>query len=156
MKRLVRPGYTLVELVMVIVVGAILVGLVVNGASAYVSRKRVSNARDAFVYLAMRARSAAIERGRNVSLHLSEAQGRITVNEGCSASGAELERLHLENEFHAKVEAAKDPITVCYSPRGFAIEGQTTISAPTVVSFVIGKDTARARVAPLGQVEGVK
>lgn len=156
MMRLVRPGYTLVELVMVIVIGAILVGVVVNGASGYVSRKRVSNARDAFVYLAMRARAAAIERGRNVSLHLSVTQGRITVNEGCSAGGLELERLHLEDEFHAKVEAATDPIAVCYSPRGFAIAAHTTISAPTIVSFVIGKDAARARVAPLGQVEGEK
>jgi len=156
MMRGMRPGYTVIELIMVMVIGAILLGMVVSGASGYVSRKRVSNARDAFVYLAMRARAAAIERGRNVSVHLSASQGLVMVNEGCSPSGAELERLALADEFFAKVEVSPDPLRVCYSPRGFAIESHTNISAPTTVSFVIGKDTARAIVAPLGQVGGVR
>jgi prepilin-type N-terminal cleavage/methylation domain-containing protein len=156
MMRGLRPGYTVIELIMVMAIGAILLGMVVSGASGYVSRKRVSNARDAFVYLAMRARAAAIERGRNVSVHLSASQGLIMVNEGCSPSGTELERLALADEFFAKVEVSPDPLRVCYSPRGFAIESHTNISAPTTVSFVIGKDTARAIVAPLGQVGGVR
>ena len=56
MMRGARPGYTIVEMVMVFVVGAILLAMVVNGASGYVSRKRAENARDAFVYVAMRGR----------------------------------------------------------------------------------------------------
>lgn len=156
MMRGARPGYTIVEMVMVFVVGAILLAMVVNGASGYVSRKRAENARDAFVYVAMRARAVAIERGRNVSLRLSAAEGQVTVHEGCSGGGQEVEQLHFADEFYATVVTSTDPIVVCYSPRGFAIGAHTTISAPTIVRFAIGKDTARARVAPLGQVEGVR
>lgn len=154
--RGMRPGYTVIELVMVMVIGAILLSMVVTGLSGYISRKRVSNARDAFVYLAMRARAAAIERGRNVSVHLSASEGLVMVHEGCSPGGAELERLALADEFFAIVHASPNPLKVCYSPRGFAIDSHTNISAPTIISFVIGKDTARAMVAPLGQVGGVR
>lgn len=156
MMRGARPGYTIIELVLVFMIGAILLAIAANGAGGYMSRKRAENARDAFVYLAMRARAAAIERGRNVSLRLNAVEGSIVVREGCATAGLELERMELADEFFATVVTAADSIIVCYSPRGFAVGAQTTVTAPTTVGFVIGKDTARARVAPLGQVEGVR
>lgn len=155
--RRIPHGYTTIELILVLLIGAILVGMVVSGASGYVARQGSANARDAFVYLAMRARASAIERGRNVSVRLSPAQGRARVAEGCPTGTTVLEEYSFSQEFAVRVVGIAADQVVCYSPRGFALEEPlSTIKTETRVGFARGADTAWAKIKPLGEVEVVR
>lgn len=147
----------MVELLFVIVIAAILMGMAVNGANGYVSRRGTMNARDAFLFLAMRARASAIERGRRVSLHLDAAADRAAIYEGCDATGTPLETYDFSEDFEIDVLlSAEQQERICYTPRGFAREPDGQVYSGFTVGFARGPDTARAVVRALGQVEVVK
>lgn len=147
-----RSGFTLVELLVVILVGSILTGIAVAGGGRFVARQGAVNARDAFVFLSFRARSIAVESGRDILLELDPVSGEawIVRREG----GQRLETHRYEGEYQAEVVTPGNArITICYSPRGYAIPACSQNTNNVEVGFVRGGNTARAVVRPLGQVE---
>ncbi|MGQ0560273.1 MAG: pilus assembly FimT family protein, partial [Gemmatimonadota bacterium] len=59
-----RHGFTLVELMIVLVIGMIMMGFAVPGFTRLTQSKNAQNARDNLVWMAMRTRARAIERGQ--------------------------------------------------------------------------------------------
>jgi Tfp pilus assembly protein FimT len=72
-------GITMIELAMVMLVIAVLLGLSLPLASALAGRFRVGSARDAFVNTHARARAAAVQYGREGRLHIRADLGKFWV-----------------------------------------------------------------------------
>jgi prepilin-type N-terminal cleavage/methylation domain-containing protein len=151
--RPARTGFTLIELLVVIVVGAVLTSIAGARLSRYFAEQGARNARDEFVYLASRARMAAIERSRVVRLELEPASGRAWVIATSGGVEDTLEVRHFMAEHQAEVETAGGgPLRVCYSPRGYALDLCTDVKKNTEVKFTRGSRSAPVIVRPLGQV----
>lgn len=151
-----RTGFTAVELLVVMLIGAILTSMGVSQFSRYEARQGARNARDSFVYMAGRARSIAIERGAAVRLVIDPAQDRTWIQTGQTGVGQTLEELSYKGEFAADVTtSARGPVTVCYAPRGFALRScsMPQSTQAITVTFARGTHVYNARVRPLGQVD---
>ena len=151
-----RGGYTIVELLLVIVIGAILATMTVPSFTRLASGQNARNARDAVVWMAARARSRAIERGEVIKLEINIGDERAWIvrrNAGTALASDTLEKIDFENEQDVQVTAPAR-ITLCYNPRGYAFRCSTDSPAAAVnVTFTHAGKSAVARVRPLGQVD---
>ncbi len=139
-------GYTLIELLMVMLLAALLLGMGVNGLNRASAQRNVKGARDTFVWLARRAQATAVQRGSKVRLVLypDSARARVT------APGRPDEVVYFYKEYRTTVSAGGvDSVSVTYDPRGFA-NPQIT---PVTVVFRQAQDSAVAVVQALGQVD---
>lgn len=149
-----RSGFTLIELLIVIVVTGIMISIGSARLTQYLAQQGARNARDEFVYMAARARAAAIERSRVVRLSIDPVTARAFVVTNRSGAGDTLEIRHYDGEFRAEVTTPTGTaVTVCYSPRGYAIEAcNVGVDQGAEVNFNRGASNAQAIVRPLGQV----
>ncbi len=151
-----RGGYTLIELLLVIVIGAILLTMTVPSFARVASGQNARNARDAAVWMAARARSRAIERGEIVKfeIHIGDERAWIVRrNLGTALASDTLEKINFETEQNVQITAASR-VTLCYNPKGFAITCSAYSPAADVdVTFTYAGKSAVARVKPLGQIE---
>lgn len=149
-----RAGLTLVELLLVIAVAGILSTIAVTRVRDHVARQGARNARDEFVYMAARARAAAIERSRNVRLEADPATSRVRIVTGRAGEGDTLEIRRYGMDFNTTVTTSDgQELTICYSPRGYADISCTSLQSGEIsVGFTRGGETASALVRPMGQV----
>ncbi len=148
-----RPtGYTLVELVIVMMIAALLLGLGVNALNKAASQRATQSARDGFIWQARRARTLAIQQGTRVRVVLypdsTKAEARVVApghRDDVSAFGT---------EYNTRVSAGgADSVWICYEARGYANSNCTSTGLPVTVTFSRGNISARAVVQALGQVE---
>lgn len=147
-RRTPPPGFTLVELMFVLLIAAVLLTMGAKQFGRIQVRRRVANARDALVYMAVRAQSAAMKRGDLVRIEIQPASSAAQI---VTPSDSVLERVRFDSQFGVRM--AGTAITACYSSRGFALPSCTTDGLPKRISFVASSDTASAVILPLGQVE---
>lgn len=146
-----RPGFTLIELVIVILIGGLLAALAVPPLGAYVEGRNRVQARDAFMMVAARARAAAVEEGDFVLMTISSTGDSVVVTS--QRDGAMIDVLRLYSGARKADIVGDGEFTVCYSPRGFAHPScQDGADLPHLVGFASGGGTAWARLT-LGQVE---
>jgi prepilin-type N-terminal cleavage/methylation domain-containing protein len=145
-----RPGFTLIEVVIVVVIAAILGGIAVPQIGIFTSRRAVSNASDAFVRAAALARAEAIKSGDDVEMRIDPATDRVTI---VNSAGDIVFTLDLANgPIQARLEipgwTANRPFLVCYVPRGYARALCGNDAVPQTFRFVSpsGRDTASARI----------
>lgn len=138
-------GYTLIELMIVMLLAALLMGFGVNGLNRAASQRAAKGARDTFVWMARRAQALAVQQGVRVRLILRASAGSARV----VAPGRPDELFYFGAEYHTTVSASSDSVSVQYDPRGYA-NPQIT---PVTVTFRQGADSARAVLQALGQVE---
>jgi prepilin-type N-terminal cleavage/methylation domain-containing protein len=146
-----RPGFTMIELVMVILLAGILGGIAVPQMTGYASQREARNARDAFISTASRARAAAIQSGDEVHVKIYPIADRVeVVNRAGEPVGMPLDfrtgpvRARILGEFN---------MTICYTARGFVRPGTNCMPMLDIAfASMAGRDTARARVT-FGQVE---
>ncbi|MFW6201265.1 MAG: pilus assembly FimT family protein [Gemmatimonadota bacterium] len=153
-RRRLRRGFTILELIVSIMIAGVLVGIIVPRFGMVESRRAVRNARDAFVHLAARATSTALERGEIVCIEVVRADARIEVY--TREDETPIDAIELEDQFGAQVTTSTGNDTkVCYSARGFATDAGTNVpdAGQDIVTFTRGAESAEARVRPLGQVE---
>lgn len=153
-----RGGYTLVELVLVMIIGAILMMMAIPSFSRMTAGQNARNARDAVVWMGARARARAIERGQVTLLELDPANERAWIvrrNTGTALASDTLEKTNFGTEQSVTLStASNNKITLCYNARGYAFSCTGTSPAANVdVTFSHGGNTAVARVKPLGQIE---
>jgi prepilin-type N-terminal cleavage/methylation domain-containing protein len=145
-----RPGFTLIEVIIVVMIAAILGGVAVPQIGKFTSRRAVSNASDAFIRTAAQARAAAIRTGDEVVMRVDAANDRVTI---VTAAGDTVATLDLANgPIQAGLEipshTGTGPFLVCYVPRGYARSPCGNDALPKTFRFVSPsqKDTARARI----------
>lgn len=155
--RSVRSGFSLIELVVVLAVAGALIGIAVPSLSAYMARRGVLNASDAFVFSAARARAAAVERGDLVRLVVDPESDRIevlvrvdSVLRSVDLSSGDTRADILINED----VGADGRLEVLFTPRGFADPGQGDGNLlPVTVGFASGDRVVWTRMSVVGRVE---
>lgn len=146
-----RPGFTMIELVMVILLAGIIGTIAVPQMGRYASQKEAKNARDAFIATASRARAAAIQSGDEVHVRILPVVDRVeVVNRAGDPVAPPLDfrtgpvRARILGEFN---------MTICYTARGFVRPGFACMPMLDIAfASMAGRDTAMARVT-FGQVE---
>ncbi|MBI4408663.1 MAG: prepilin-type N-terminal cleavage/methylation domain-containing protein [Gemmatimonadetes bacterium] len=156
--RTYRWGFSLIEVLFVIVIGAVLMAIAIPKFGQVQLQRAVANARDSFVLLGARARITSIERGRNVKLGLDPQTDRAWICvTPCSAASDTLEIVQFRDDFTAEVDTPSDAlVVVCYTPRGYANTNCSTgLTGTITVEFEKSGQKSKARIQPLGQVSKI-
>lgn len=149
-------GFTAVELLIVVVVAGILGVMAYPRFTRYRSQREAIDARDAFGYVAARARAAAVERGDLVVLMIRP--GRDSVFVMSADAGDTLEVVdYARGETTADVlmeDGLPAPFRICYLPRGFAHPScGNGDRLPVRVGFANRSDTLWSVISAVGQVQ---
>jgi prepilin-type N-terminal cleavage/methylation domain-containing protein len=150
-KRRPAAGFTLLELIFVLFIGAIIMSIGVKQFGKVQIWHQVTNARDALVYMGVRAQSEAMKHGDLVRIEIWPDTNMAKI---VTPSDSMLERVRFDSQFGVDVIGAA--IKACYSSRGFALPSCTTTGLPQRIGFVLVNDTAAAKVLPLGQIEKIQ
>jgi prepilin-type N-terminal cleavage/methylation domain-containing protein len=154
-----RGGFTLVELLLVIIIGAVLLSMAIPSFTRVSAGQNARNARDAVVWMGARARSRAIERGQVTLLGIDPANERAWIvfrrTTGSAVASDTLEATDFGNAQSVQLStASNNKITLCYNARGYAFTCTGTSPGSNVdVTFTHAGRSAVARVKPLGQIE---
>ena len=146
MTKINPNGFTLIEMLFVMLLGAVVLGVGTRAYSQVENRRAVDNASDAAVLTAFRARSEAMRAGTPVYLKALPGSDVIRVED---PTGAVLHTLDMQ--VYA-VDLIGSDLSLCYTARGFALPGCTSFDDPQTLRFVRGVDTTTVTVMPLGQV----
>lgn len=145
-----RAGFTLLELIVVMMIAAVLISIAVPQFRQYLERRSVINARDTFGMMAARARAASIERGENVWLTIDPDAGVVRVD--TVAGAAPLDMMDLSDGDIRAMMDGTTVTTVVFTPRGFADPGSST-GLPKDVQFTNGSASATVTITPIGRVQ---
>lgn len=151
-----RAGFTILELMIVMIIAGVIATIAIPRMGSVQARQSAQNARDAFVWMGTRARARAIERGTTQLLKIDPASDRAWIIKRNPTSAADTAQVvDFQGEFDATVSTSTGSVvTICYNTRGYA--WACDAASPTtdvIVSFETGRETATARVRPLGQIE---
>ncbi len=145
-----RHGFTMIELVIVLLIGGILTSIALAGFNNARGPYAVRGARDSFVALHARARAHAIELGENIALNVSSAGDSASINR---ADGTLIESIRFDEERNVELLPAGTSFRLCLSPRGFADVDCNSFQNTTVtVEFWHNADSTRVEILPMGQV----
>lgn len=152
-----RAGFSILELITVLVIGGVLVGITINSFSRVGGRMGVSSARSNFMSLNAQARSFAVERGVVVRLIVDPEANVVRVETGPAGAPVVLNRIDLQREFGVDIQVpagALSPagtLVLCMTPRGIANTACNSFAGATRLTFVRGDREARLDLLPLGQ-----
>ena len=160
MKR--KPsGFTLIELVFVVLIGSILTSVALASFQNVQSRFAVRGAKEMYMTLHQRARSKAVERGETVLL-LVYVQGDSALIFSQSEGITDVTRF--DDQLDVDLQTPGNfSYLMCMTPRGYADYdcgsygnfGITQTFADTVrLQFWLNADSASVLVLPMGQLVG--
>jgi prepilin-type N-terminal cleavage/methylation domain-containing protein len=154
-----RSGFSLIEVVIVVLIVGVLGGIVVPQISRYTSKRSVANARDAFIHTAAQARAAAIRTGDQVQMRVRPAGDSVVIVTAAHDTvavldlrGGSVQADLLGSKRDGAISAAN--FEVCYVPRGYALPvcGNHPVHRTVVFVSKAGRDTAAVSLS-VGQVE---
>ena len=141
-------GFTMVELVFVILIGSILTSMALSSFRNVTAPLSVRGARATFVSLHAKARMRAVERGDDATFVVSMSNDSIAIMDG----GTVIEGVNFRRRFNVDLQSATDPIELCMGPRGIAEASCTNITTVERVLLVFNDQTDSILVVPLGQL----
>lgn len=130
-----------------VLIAAVLFGIALPPTVAWRERQAAASARDEYVWAAAVARGLAIERGATVRLELVDDGSAALVRIGADT----VQRVDFRERYGATAHG--DPVTICYSARGYATPTGCSQNIPAEIEFRRGEYAAAARVGSLGSVE---
>ena len=144
-----RSGFSIIELVVVLMVGSLLTSIAVSSFYGVTGRYATKGARQAFMGMSARARAQAVEYGGTVRLNLDPGGDSVWLSRGSEV----IEVLDFGEEFEVDIRTSTaSDLRVCMNARGFADTGCNNFTSPVTVTFLLASDTASVRVLPLGQM----
>lgn len=148
-----RDGFTLLEMLTVIVIGGVLTGIVLNSFSRVRGQLSTRSAQSNFMGLHAQARAFAVERGVLVRLVVDEANDRVRI-EVLAPDGVDVRnQMDFREAFGVDMVTGQGSVNICFTPRGIA--NPACAGAFTGNSLVVRFDAAdRSRtvtVFPMGQ-----
>ena len=142
-----RRGFTLLELVVVIMMGAILTGIAYRSMSGVQGRMAARQARQTFASLHARTRANAIEMGTTVQLNVDRDRDSVWVQRGT----VRVETMRYRTEMDVDITGT-GTLRLCMNPRGFAETSCNSFTSTETVVFQAGSDTAGVQIRTLGQL----
>lgn len=160
MKR-TPAGFTLIEMVFVILIGSILTSIALAGFRNVQTRFAVQGAKEMYMTLHQRARSKAVEMGETVIFFVYP-QGDSAKIFSASEGATDLTRFDEQINVDLRTPGNGD-FSVCMTPRGYADYncgsytslGMTQTYSDTVrLEFWMNEDSASVLILPMGQLIG--
>lgn len=165
MKRSQR-GFTLIELIIVILIGSILTGVALSSFRNVQARFAVQGAKQAYMTLHQRARSKAVETGETVLLvhWINADSAALLMREGSTWTWSD--HTHFRREFDVDVRTPSNAsYYMCMTPRGYSDYNcgswgamnsayQATFADTFRLQFWLNTDSASVLVLPMGQLVG--
>lgn len=165
MKRTIS-GFTMIELVVVILIGGILTSIAFTGVQSVRSRTAVEGAKRVYMTWHQRARSMAIERGETVIMvvYVGGDSTALLRREGTDTIWSDIQKFDEELGVDLRTQGNVSFYT-CMTPRGYADLScgswgatnpafQATFSDTVRLQFWQGADSASVLILPLGQAVG--
>ncbi len=141
-------GFTLIEVLIVVVVGTILTSMAVKGFGTVLGQTSTRQARNVFVGLVARARAQAIESGQTMAVVTSATGDSVSI----VAQGTVLETVRFGTEMDVDIQAASDVTQLCMNAKGYADTGCNSFSSAVTMAFVQGTEADSVEILPMGQV----
>jgi prepilin-type N-terminal cleavage/methylation domain-containing protein len=144
-----KKGFTIVELLVVVILAALLLSTTVRGLGGALSDRSVRSARNSFEGIHARARAHAIERGSTVHLRVAEAGDSVWIEDGSEI----LEYVNFREVFGVDLVAYRaSEIRLCMTARGFADTSCNSFTEWDAVLFYQGNQVNWTLILPLGQL----
>ena len=142
-----KSGFTVVELVVVILVGMALTSIASNALSSAKGRMAARQARNTFASLHARNRAIAIEFGETSRLWVDFDGDSVWIQRGPTV----VERVYFDGDLGVDIQGT-GTLRLCMNPRGFADQACNSFSSPQNVVFAAGSDTTGLQIRTLGQL----
>ena len=147
MKRRSR-GFTIIEVLIVLIIGTILMSMAVKAFGATSSHLAVRQARTVYNGMVARARAQAIESGF-LTLVVANIPGDSV---WIFANGKVVENVRFSEEMGVDIQAASPTVRLCMSPRGYANPDCNSFTSAVKMTFAQGAETESIEILPLGQI----
>jgi prepilin-type N-terminal cleavage/methylation domain-containing protein len=141
-------GFTLIEVLVVVVLGSILIQLAIKGFGLTSSQISVREARNVFNGMAARARAQAIESGLATVL-IAYADGDSVV---IVANGRTMENVLFGGDLGVDIQTSENITRICMNTRGYASPDCNSFDSVIKMAFVQGSKSATLEILPLGQI----
>jgi prepilin-type N-terminal cleavage/methylation domain-containing protein len=148
MKLRNRRGFTVIELMVVIVLGVIMVNMTLKGYGMVTNRMAAGEARSVFQGMVARARAQAIESGFTTVL-LANTKGDSVM---LLANGRIQETVRFMDQMGVDIEADEEVVRICMTPRGFANPDCGSFESAIKMAFVRGPRNEVIEIHPMGQI----
>lgn len=143
-----RRGFTIIEMLTVIVVGAILLTITVTQFGTVSRRFAVREASNTFAALHARTRAHAIEMGQAIEFHVDLDGDSVWI----ARNDTTVELVRLDAEFGVDVTGSSSSYTLCMNSRGYGDEGCNSFTTSAQIGFHSGADSTTVTMLPLGQL----
>jgi prepilin-type N-terminal cleavage/methylation domain-containing protein len=142
-----RSGFTLIEMLVVMVVAVILISIVVEGMDGFQTKNAVRQARNVFLSMHARTRAQAVEFGQMTELSVDADGDSVWITRNDST----LSVVRFQDELGVDIDG-DGVATLCMTPRGFADSSCNSFGEGTMeVRFIQGTRASNVSILPLGQ-----
>lgn len=150
-------GFTLIELVVVILIGSILVGITMssfsNAQSAYAAR----GAKTMYATLHQKARARSIEMGETMRLIVDSDGDSAYIQDSSGVTNI----THFRRELNVDLRSTPTRFLICMTPRGYAdpdcpaLGITATSDVEITLQFWQNADSTSVLILPMGQLVGM-
>lgn len=116
-----RRGFTIIEVIVVLIIGTILAGIVSLGLAGVQQATALDQSHRMMSTLVMRAKAQAIQEGRTIELRIDGPGDYAAVVRNDGGTLTTLEEYYFERDLGIDLSiTASSPATMCFGPNGVA------------------------------------
>ena len=147
-----RAGFTIIELIIVIVIGSILVGVALSSFQTVQASLAARGAKNMYATLHQRARVRSIELGQRSLLYIDTTGDSAAIFSG----GAWRDVTNFRRQLNVDLRATPATFFICMNPRGYADPNcGFGITSPVKLEFWLSGDSTSLTILPMGQLVGL-